>query len=191
MIFLKINKIGMIDYKKRLIGKKFGKLKVIDFGGYSKGNKTRWLCKCECGNQKIVRNDCLQKLTTKSCGCINKQIGSNNRSYKGYKELSSCFFNSIKNGAIRRNLEFSITIEDMWNLFLKQNKKCIYSGWDLLLPSSKKLEKTASLDRIDSTKGYIIDNIQWVHKDINVMKMNYSHKYFMQMIQAIAKHNAV
>ena len=186
-----INTIGMIDYTKRLIGSKFGKLEVIDFSGYSKGNKTRWLCKCECGNTKIVRNDCLQSLATQSCGCINKQIGSDSKSYKGYEDLALYFFNSMKNGAIRRNLEFSITIEDAWNLFLKQNKKCIYSGWDLLLPSSKKLEKTASLDRIDSSKGYTVDNIQWVHKDINVMKMNYSHEYFMKIVQAIAKNNAV
>lgn len=45
---------------------------------------------------------------------------------------------------------------------------------------------TASLDRIDSSKPYIIDNIQWVHKDINFMKRTYSHDYFIKLCKLVA-----
>ena len=38
--------------------------------------------------------------------------------------------------------------------------------------------KTASLDRIDSSKGYTEDNIQWVHKDVNQMKMDLPEQRF-------------
>ena len=37
-----------------------------------------------------------------------------------------------------------------------------------------------SLDRIDSSKGYEENNVQWVHKDINLMKNKYDNKYFIE-----------
>jgi len=39
---------------------------------------------------------------------------------------------------------------------------------------------TASLDRIDSTKGYTLDNIQWVHKTLNRLKMNLDNQEFIE-----------
>lgn len=45
------------------------------------------------------------------------------------------------------------------------------------------------LDRIDSSKGYIEGNVQWVHKDVNMMKQNYSQKYFIEMCKKIYETN--
>ena len=42
-----------------------------------------------------------------------------------------------------------------------------------------------SVDRIDSSKGYIIDNIRWIHKDINVMKNSFSDEYFTYLCKLI------
>ena len=57
--------------KKDLIGVKFGKLSVIA-PEESKNGKTRWLCECECGKQKIICTQDLGK-NTNSCGCLQKQ----------------------------------------------------------------------------------------------------------------------
>ena len=46
---------------------------------------------------------------------------------------------------------------------------------------------TASLDRIDSKKGYTIDNVQWVYKKINMMKQNYDQKEFVNLCCLIAE----
>jgi hypothetical protein len=46
---------------------------------------------------------------------------------------------------------------------------------------------TASIDRIDSSKGYILGNIQWVHKDVNFMKRTYSQEYFVKMCKLITE----
>lgn len=35
--------------QENLIGKKFGKLEVIEFDGYSNTGKKKWICKCEYG----------------------------------------------------------------------------------------------------------------------------------------------
>lgn len=48
---------------------------------------------------------------------------------------------------------------------------------------------TASLDRIDSSRGYEIDNIQWVHKDVNKMKMGLSQNEFIDICKIISKNN--
>jgi hypothetical protein len=49
---------------------------------------------------------------------------------------------------------------------------------------------TASLDRIDSDKGYAEDNVQWVHKKINSMKQTMRDELFIEMCKRVAAHNS-
>lgn len=109
-------------------------------------------------------------------------------SWKGYGEISGRLFYSIKRHAIERNLLFLISLEQIWDLFLKQNRKCALSGIDLKFSSSaRSSDGTASLDRIDSLKGYTVDNVQWVHKELNEMKMNMQESKFFQWIELVHK----
>jgi len=56
-----------------LTGQQFGRLKVIKrILPNDKWNDTRWLCKCQCGNRKIITRHSLHK-GTKSCGCLHKE----------------------------------------------------------------------------------------------------------------------
>jgi len=48
---------------------------------------------------------------------------------------------------------------------------------------------TASLDRIDSTKGYTIDNVQWVHTIVNRMKWNTDENEFIKWCDDIYEYN--
>ena len=69
-----------------LTGKRFGRLVVLEQAEYhidKKGRKIRmWKCKCDCGNETIVRHGGLQSGKTTSCGCFHKEIvGSLNRSH--------------------------------------------------------------------------------------------------------------
>ena len=60
-----------------MIGESFGKLKVVDKAGKNKRNEYLWLCKCECGGEKIIKSYNLKIGKTKSCGClktVNKPI---------------------------------------------------------------------------------------------------------------------
>jgi len=52
-----------------LVGKKFGKLLVIEYV-YTKNKRAHWLCKCNCGNEKIILGASLTIGRTKSCGCL-------------------------------------------------------------------------------------------------------------------------
>ena len=47
-------------------------------------------------------------------------------------------------------------------------------------------DATASLDRIDSSRGYVPENVQWVHKVINRMKGTLSDDEFKSWCRTVA-----
>lgn len=156
-----------------LRNKKFGKLLVYRFSHKTKiDNRPYWKCICDCGKHLSVRYDHLLDGGTQSCGCVNWQKGSKNRNWKGYKDISGQYWKRIEHGAKKRQLKFEISKKYIWDLFEKQNKKCIYSGLPIKFDGCS--NGSASIDRIDSSKGYIVGNIQIVHKKINMMKQNFS-----------------
>lgn len=126
--------------------------------------------------------------------CLNKygfnSASSSRRNLVG--DISESEFRRIQIGAKKRNLEFSITIEYIWELFIKQNRKCALSGQEIYFGKNRKDErhgnKTASLDRINNKIGYIEGNVQWIHKDINFMKHAYEQEYFIKICEMVCKY---
>lgn len=55
-----------------LTGQKFGRLTVIE-RAENKGSKICWLCKCECGNEKVIRSSDLKSGKINSCGCLKSE----------------------------------------------------------------------------------------------------------------------
>ena len=171
-----------------LTGKKFGKLTVKEFAGNKNGLRY-WLCECECGNTKQIRRDHLTKGYTKSCGCSWRLSRKNHNNWQGYEDISLDFFNTIKRNSIRRGIVFNITIEYLWELFLKQNKKCALSGLELTFSEIRKdkTKQTVSIDRKNSNIGYVEGNVQWVHKQINIMKNKLSDDEFIWFCEQVIK----
>lgn len=59
--------------RQDLVGKKFGKLEVIEFAGFRSNGRQQiaeWLCKCDCGNTCVAAGYLLQAGRKKSCGCL-------------------------------------------------------------------------------------------------------------------------
>jgi len=61
--------------KPSLIGKRFGRLVVLE--ETRKANSVAWICKCDCGGEKITRTNLLTSGKTKSCGCIHTEMLAN------------------------------------------------------------------------------------------------------------------
>jgi ribosomal protein S27E len=178
---------------KNLSGKTFGRLtaiKIVEKHEHTptKRRGTFWLCKCECGNEKIVMSTELTRGDTKSCGCGNKF--ENSKLYKGVGKLAQSKFSHIEWGAKKRGFEFLITKEYAWDLYEKQNGKCFYTQLPINL-NTRNNSMTASIDRIDSNKGYIEDNVVWVHKDINIMKNKFSKEYFLMLCKKIVENHGL
>lgn len=55
-----------------LTGQRFGRLTVLEYAGYQKG--VMWKCRCDCGQEKIVRSDHLRYGKTVSCGCYRNTV---------------------------------------------------------------------------------------------------------------------
>jgi len=161
-------------------------------------NRKFYLCLCDCGNEVERRDDylkkCIRDNIISSCGCKHptKRTGIDNPGWKGHGRISGYYFGCITGKARKKNWTMTITKKYIWDLYLKQNKKCALTGMDIEIKESKRSsevdEMTASLDRIDSMKGYVPGNVQWVHKDINRMKNNYDQDYFLEMCTNVANH---
>jgi hypothetical protein len=139
---------------------------------------------CDCGRVDLKRKDWVISGRTTSCkNCASKRTAVNHPppvNRKGCDGLSGTHFLSIKNGALRRGIAFDLTPDFLWGLFQKQEGLCALTGVPLVLKALIKKQNvdwdiiTASLDRIDNSKGYFPDNVWWVHKTINRLKNNYS-----------------
>lgn len=200
----------MKKVKADLIGKRFTRLVVI---GPAPNHispdgtvRARWECLCDCGGKTITSTSCLTRNHTKSCGCWSrdnaKKMMTGNKNYekriKGTKDIRTTYYNRVKKGANYRNLEFNITIEQMQELLEKQNYKCALTGIDLIMNRNNSAFKvlkgksgynTASLDRIDSSRGYTLDNIQWIHKDVNFMKQDFSEETFINWCKLVVNYS--
>lgn len=147
-----------------------------------RNNKILFQCKCiECGElREISQGNFAQGDKLK---CSKKYRPSN---WSGFELISGSYWTRIQMQAKQRKIEFDLSIEDAWKLYELQNKRCAYSNVDITF-SKMKSGNTASLDRIDNSKGYIKGNVHWVHKDINMMKRNFTEEYFLQLCENVVK----
>jgi|DEB0MinimDraft_4_1074332.scaffolds.fasta_scaffold51846_2 hypothetical protein len=188
----KMKEFGIpVDKIERYFHRKFGKLTPLKRVGKDKFGHAILECVCDCGSKINVRNDSLKSGNTQSCGCQRK-TGENHGNYKGYKKLRSQHWSSILHGAKRRNLEVKITIEEAWEQYEKQDGKCALTGRDIFFAKTNKTitQSTASLDRIDPSKGYTKENIQWVHKKVNQMKWDLQQFDFIQICKEVVKNES-
>jgi hypothetical protein len=171
---------------EELTGLKINKLTFLKYVKNDKFGKALWLCKCECGKEKILNASAIKAGLTTSCGC-NKRASLS----KGHGDISGAFWRKLERSALSRNIEFEITIMEAWEIYLKQNKKCAISNVNLVMyPNNDRSRiQTASPDRIDSSKGYTNENFQWVHKRINRIKNILSTDELMFWVNKIHENN--
>lgn len=90
------------NIKYDLVGKKFGRLTVIEREYYRKNNDkkggTYWKCKCDCGQYVIVKQNCLLQNQTKSCGCLRSEKTRLNtfKNKRKIKDIKGQIFNTLK-----------------------------------------------------------------------------------------------
>jgi len=144
-------------YAKDIKGQVFGRLTAVSYLTDGK-----WLCKCECGNEKIVRGNKLRNGNTQSCGCKRREV--------------------IK----ERNLTHNLTNDPLYSTWLGIKTRCfntnhnkyfryggrnitMYSEWVNDFVSFRTYIKETlgdrppglTLDRIDNDSHYQPGNLRW------------------------------
>lgn len=168
-----------------LTGQKFGKLTVIKrvkAPEHVKNKRTYWLCKCECGKENIILRGDLKSKKTVSCGCYN--IEKNRKAY-GQAAINDLIDN-YKRKSICRNISFELSDEK----FLELTKKnCFYCGKK---PSNISKNRNNNgdyiyngIDRIDSSKGYTIENTVPCCKRCNQAKSSETQSDFFEWIKTV------
>lgn len=114
----------------------------------------------------------------KSCGANRKR-----KQYYTFDQTLRQTWKRAKSSAKVRNLHFDLLVEDLQKIYLLQNKKCFYSGVEMGFNSGK--TNKISIDRVDSTKGYTVENVVLCCKVINVMKSNLNIEEFIQWVNRI------
>jgi hypothetical protein len=154
----------------------------------------------EKSNSEINRNKKLSRpnFCSRSCVGVNNtknllnvvnryNIAKHSDNRKSNHVKFNYHFRNIK----KRNQIVDVTIIDLINQWDVQNGICPFSGVKLELSSYSKIKKnpiySASLDRIDSSLGYVKNNIRWVSRVINWMKNDMSDKQVNDLIEILVK----
>lgn len=158
--------------------KKFGFLTVLEEMEGCDKRHPAWKCQCDCGEKvKVYASELIRGSRVSCPKCSGKRMGD--LFWKGYGEISGHFWSQVRANATLRGMTLDITIKQAWLKFITQNRRCAITGIKLVFHRRDNTHTTASLDRIDSSCGYFLSNVQWVHKVINRMKTDLTQDEFV------------
>lgn len=137
---------------KNMIGKVFGRLKVISQAEGQVNSQVLWFCECSCGNTVTVQGGNLRNGNSRSCGCRKgaTHAMSHLPEYKTWESIKQRCYN-INKKEYKYYGGRGIVMSDVW----KNDFPSFYQH------VGKKPSPEYSLDRIDGEKGYEPGNVKW------------------------------
>ena len=149
-----------------LIGRRFGRLVVIERMENNKWGELMWKCKCDCGNIITARGGHLKDNNITSCGCYRLEIntihGDTNNPKSPYvawshlKERCNCPTCPAYKFYGKKNIK----VCEEWNDYANFKKWALANGW----------KKGLTIDRIDSNGNYEPNNCRWIPNRDNSCK---------------------
>lgn len=154
-----------------MIGRTFGRLTVLSqTAGPSHRRGRRWLCRCECNVETVVRDDHLRSGKTRSCGCLHRDTARALVRTHGLSD--TCEFTTWSDMRCRCLSPTNVSYPDYGGRGIG-----IVARWDLfenfLTDMGPRPSAKHSLDRKDNDGDYGPDNCRWaVQKQQNRNRRN-------------------
>lgn len=171
-------------------GFKINRLEVILQVFDNNRHKLYWLCKCDCGGEKLVETYDLLHGKVKSCGCLRKETATNESYRRRLPEgisARNAVISSYKKGARSRKLQFALSNDYITQLL---SSNCFYCGAEpekvMKVSETGGLFKYNGIDRKDNSVGYVEDNVVSCCTLCNQAKRNMDYNKFIQYIDRIA-----
>ena len=165
-----------------LAGKQIGRWTVLHLSPRLDRHGAKWVCRCACGNISAV-------------------FGSSLRNPSGSRACKKCYLQKLTHGTAARKLmrQYMDNASDRgigWELseadFLRlTSSPCFYTGRNpeqIMTASGGEVYRYSGIDRLDSSKGYTVENSVPCCKDANYAKLNLSLDLFLQLVREIHEH---
>lgn len=164
-----------------LTGSSYGKLTALRRVENDRHGASRWLCKCDCGNEVTVGSHNLRRGKTKSCGCLRTLP----RGIAAFNTLVG----SMKYAAEIRDLEWQLTNKQVRYL---TKQPCYYCGAEPAQVSGGGATNGVyiynGIDRVDNRKGYTTNNVVPCCSTCNRMKLAMTLEEFKSQVVRIHEH---
>jgi hypothetical protein len=188
-----------VEKKPLKIGGRYNFLTIISFHHkkFVKSNKKGrtyfyYLCKCDCGKEKIILKESILSQMTKSCGCYCRKMNRfANRIKKGLASMH-VIYNGYKQKCRLKHIIFDLSIEQFKYI---TSQKCHYCGTNpnQQMPFHKKTYygayKYNGIDRKNPKLGYTIKNSVSCCKRCNFAKSYFSINNFLKHVKKIYEYN--
>lgn len=180
---------------------RYGRLLVIEHKGRDNRNKHLWLCRCDCGNKKIVVSDNLSSGKSKSCGCLKKEfLAKKGNQFGLYKDrqiaMMKVQYSHLKRRHKQNKMNGNILNFDIFSELSKS--KCKYCGIEYSKEIEDRLNESKSkkrlsnevlkingIDRVDNNIGYTKNNSVTCCKYCNFAKHTMSEDNFYKWIKRV------
>lgn len=176
---------------ENLVGRRFGSLVVTEKSETQKNGIHTWKCQCDCGNFTSTRHTRLLNGETTSCKSCGTTV------HGRCKEQEYRLFIEARNRAKNKGLTFNLSLDD---IFIPEKCPALdiplirrKTGKQISLTKEDKEkgikyrlnDSSISLDRIDSTKGYIKGNVWVISSRANRIKNNSTPNELRKIADAV------
>jgi hypothetical protein len=174
------------QFKYFTLERELGRIKI---GGRSHVN---WLCLCQCGREftSTVKNLIRGKVACGQCGISYGGLKGRYKNNDPTLALYKSKYRAYKNGAKNRELDFFLIEEEAYQLFKSNCFYCNIEPCLSLFPftkhdSERPVVYANGIDRIDSNRGYVVDNVVPCCHICNRAKSDMNQQEFLKWIQEL------
>lgn len=149
----------MRQWRENLVGRVFGRLTVVSEGETT--SHRRWICQCACGNTKTVLHTALKSESTKSCGCLRSEIVRSSMTVHGQsgKDSMTRIYRIWGGMKARCEIHSATGFDRYGGVGIKVCER--WQKFENFVDDMGIPPEGASIDRIDSAKGYEPANCRW------------------------------